>query len=356
MAEPVTDFTPGPTHVPRDALEAMTAPMIGHRSEEFRRLHEAVTTRLGPVFRTSQPVLVVPASATLAMEMAIASLVPHRVLHLVGGAFSERWLEISRSRGVEADALEVGWGEAANPEALREALGRADYDAVAVTHSETSTGVINPLGEMARIVGDESDALVLADCVSSVAGAPMEFDDWGIDFALTGTQKALATPPGLALVAASPRAMERAVSTPDRGYYTDLLRHRDLHERGFTLTTPSIPVMRALLVQLDRIASEGIEARWKRHEALRDATDTWAGPAGFTYASAPGAGSPTVACLRPPAGLAPGDLLTALAERGLTVGAGYGPWRSETIRIGHMGEVRLADLERLLTAVDEVAA
>jgi aspartate aminotransferase-like enzyme len=328
--------------------------MIGHRSGEFRELYDAIQPLLQPVLRTTQPALITSASGTMAMEIAVASLVPDRILHLVCGGFSERWLEISQSRGVQADALAVEWGEGADLDALRGALAARRYDAVTVTHNETSTGVLNPLQEIAAIVHAESDALVLADCVSSLAGAPMEFDAWGVDFALAGVQKALAVPPGLAVFAASERAFERAASTPARGFYTDLLQYRDLHAKSFTITTPAISVMRALLTQLGVIADEGMERRWARHAELRSQTAEWATNRGFTYASSEGVHSPTVSCLRPPAGITSADLLAGAADRGMTVGSGYGKWKDDTIRIGHMGEVMSDDLARLFEVLDEV--
>jgi aspartate aminotransferase-like enzyme len=354
MRDPITYFVPGPTFVPADALAAMQGEMIGHRSADFRHLYDSIAALLGPVFRTEQPVLLAASSGTLVMELAIASLVPERVLHLVCGGFSERWVDITRSRGLQADTLVVPWGQPADLEALRSTLRSQTYDAVTVTHSETSTGVLNPLSEICAIVHAESDALVLADCVSSLAGAPMEFDAWGIDLALAGVQKALAVPPGLALFAASPRAYERARTVPHRGYYTDLLAYLDQHERSFTITTPPISVMWALLVQLQRIDREGIEQRWERHANLRARTARWAEAAGFTYASADGYGSPTVGCLRSPAGVAPSGLVAGAASHGFTIGGGYGRWKDETIRIGHMGEVTAPDLDRLFGALDTV--
>jgi aspartate aminotransferase-like enzyme len=353
VTEQITYFVPGPTFVRSDVMAEMTGPMIGHRSGHFVELYEAIQPLLQPVLRTRQPALITSASGTMAMELAVASLVPNRILHLVCGGFSERWLEISQSRGVKADALAVEWGEGADLEALHGALASRDYDAVTITHNETSTGVINPLQEIATIIRAESDALVLADCVSSLAGAPMEFDAWGIDFALAGVQKALSVPAGLAVFAASERAYERAEHTPARGFYTDLLRYRELHDQGFTITTPAISVMRALLHQLGAIDAEGIETRWDRHAALRAQTAEWAIDRGFTYASSDGVHSPTVSCLRPPTGITPAALLEAAARRGFTVGAGYGKWKNDTIRIGHMGEVMPDDLDRLFGVLDD---
>lgn len=353
MPEQITYFVPGPTFVPAEALDAQTKPLIGHRSPAYQELHREAAALLDPVFRTEQPVMIAPASGTLVMEMAVASLAPNRILHLVCGGFSERWLEISQSRGVAADALEVPWGEGADLDDLRAALRKTEYDAVTVTHSETSTGVLNPLQEIATIVHGESDALVLADCVSSLAGAPMEFDEWGIDLALAGVQKALATPPGVAVFAASQRAMDRAAQVPNRGYYTDLARYRQMHDQDFTITTPAIPVIRALLVQLERIGAEGIEARWQRHAELHERTEAWADDTGFTYASAEGVRSPTVSCLQPPQGITAAALLSEVSRRGFTLGPGYGKWAEGTFRLGHMGEVQMPDLEALFDVIED---
>jgi aspartate aminotransferase-like enzyme len=353
MTPPITSFIPGPTNVPDAALEAMASQVIGHRSPEYSDLHVAVGERLQPVFRTTRPVISMAGSATIAMEMAIASLARRRVLHVVGGGFAERWEKISRSHGIETTVIAVPWGDAVDPALVRAELRRADFDAVAITHSETSTGVLNPVRDVARVVRDESDALVLADCVSSLAGAPVEFDEWGIDFAVSGAQKALAAPPGVGIAAVSERAVERAAAVDRRGFYTDLLGHLEQHERGFTLTTPPINVMRALLVQLERVLEEGLETRWERHEALRLQTERWAEAAGFGFASTAGSRSPTVSCLRPPAGIDVTRLRADVAEAGFTLGAGYGPWRDDTFRIGHMGEVQGSDLEALCSTIDE---
>jgi aspartate aminotransferase-like enzyme len=356
MTPPISHFVPGPTHVPAEALAAMDSQLIGHRSEAYRDLHTAVAKPLQGVFRTAAPVVMIPGSATVAMEAAIASLVEHRVLHLVGGGFAQRWLDISRARGVDAEAIEVEWGHSADLDRVRDRLRSSRFDAVTITHSETSTGVLEPLQDLAALVRDESDALVMVDGVSSVAGAPLEFDEWGIDLALTGTQKALAAPPGIAFAALSDRAVERAATVSDRGFYTDLLRHLAQHEGGFTLTTPPINVVRSLQSQLDRIEAEGMEARWARHEDLRLQVVAWAEQHGVRYASADGAGSPTVSCLRPPEGVDPEALVAEVAVRGFTLGSGYGPWRTETFRIGHMGEVRSGDLAALLDVVTAVVS
>jgi aspartate aminotransferase-like enzyme len=287
------------------------------------------------------------------MEAAVLSTVSDSVLNLTCGSFSERWHAISRAVGKQADRLSVPWGEAIDPDLLRQALRRKRYEAVTVVHSETSTGVLNPLAEIARVVREESDALLLVDTVSSLGGAPVEADAWGIDVVLAGTQKALALPPGLTLFTLSARAAERAGRLPHRGFYTDLLRYRDKHREGGPITTPAVPICFALERQLERIAAEGVEERWRRHQRLAAATAAAAERLGLTYAPAAGARSRTVACLRPPAGLPAPELVARLGRRGFTVAGGYGKWKQETFRVGHMGEVRESDLDALFAAIEE---
>jgi aspartate aminotransferase-like enzyme len=354
--EPIRFFVPGPSYVLEDVRQAMTAPVDGHRSAAFRAVYARVAERLPPVFRTAGEVMVATGSATLLMESALVSTTASTVLNLTCGAFSERWYTIARSLGRDADRVSVPWGRPIDPDLVRAALARRRYEAVTVVHSETSTGVLNPVAEIARVVREESDALVLVDAVSSLAGAPLETDAWGLDLVLTGAQKALAVPPGLALFALSERAAERAAALPHRGFYTDLLRYRTAHREGSTITTPAVSIFFALDRQLERILAEGMEARWERHRALRDRTLAWADERGFAAAAAEGYRSPTVTCLRPPQGTAAPELVRRLAAAGFTLGGGYGEWKGSTFRIGHMGEVRSGDLDALLAAVDAALA
>lgn len=351
--EAIPFFLPGPAYVLEAVRQAMTRPIVGHRSAEFGDVYASITRRLPEVFRTAGEVYLATGSATLVMESAVVSTVAREVLNLTCGAFSERWHAVCRSLGRAADKVAVPWGEAVDPELVRRALKRKRYEAVTVVHNETSTGVINPLAEIARVVRQESDALLLVDTVSSLGGAPVESDAWGLDVVLAGVQKALAAPPGLVAFTLSARAAARAEALPHRGFYTDLLRYRSLHrDKGGTITTPAIPVAYALERQLDRVLAEGMERRWERHETLRRRTASWAADRGLPLASRPGAGSPTVTCLEPPPGLTARELVAGLAQAGFTLGGGYGAWKERTFRIGHMGEVRLPDLEDLMTAVD----
>lgn len=347
-------FLPGPTWVREDVLQAMTGPMMGHRSAGFKELYASLVPRLQKVFRTQGDVLVATGSATLVMESAVVSTVSDEVLNLTCGAFSERWHTICRDLGKSADRVEVPWGRAVDPELVRGALRRKKYEAVTMAHSETSTGVLNPIREIAAVVREESDALILVDTVSSLAGAPVEVDDWGLDVVLASTQKAMAVPPGLTLFSLSERAAERSAGVANRGFYTDFLRYRDNHLKSSTVTTPAVSVFYALDRQLDVILEEGLEARWERHAALQAMTAKWGRTKGIEYASEEGYRSPTISCLRSPATLEAPELVAALAERGFVVGGGYGRWKPQTFRIGHMGEVRGRDLERLFATLSEI--
>jgi aspartate aminotransferase-like enzyme len=332
----------------------MTKPVVGHRSPGFKELYSRIAERLPRVLRTRGDVLIATGSSTLIMESAVVSCVRREVLNLTNGAFSERWHAISKAVGKSADQISVPWGQAVAPELVRSALRRKRYDAVTVVHNETSTGVMNPIADIARAIREESDALILVDTVSSLGGAPVETDAWGLDVVLAGTQKAIAGPPGLTLFTLSERAAERAAAVSHRGFYTDLLRYRDKHREGGPITTPAIPLVYALDVQLDRILDEGMEARWERHERLYRKTAAWAASQGCEYASAENARSRTVSCLNAPAGVDPQTVVKGLAERGYTIGGGYGDWKPTTFRIGHMGEVRESDLDALLAEIDQI--
>ena len=356
MSEPITFFLPGPSYVLAEVRQAMTGPMVGHRSAGFKAFTLTINERTPRVFRTAGDVMLATGSSTLIMESAVVSTVAGSVLSLTNGAFSERWHSIAKAVGKDADTLAFPWGEAVDPDLVRRALGRRRYDAVTMVHNETSTGVMSPLAEVARAVREASDALFIVDTVSSMGGAPIETDAWGIDVVLAGTQKAIAVPPGLTLFTLSDRAALRASRVPNRGFYTDLLRYREKHREGGAITTPAIPLMHALDRQLDVILAEGMEARWARHERLYRQTADWAAARGYAYASAPDARSLTVSCLKPPAGVDPQAIVKGLAARGFVVGGGYGDWKPTTFRIGHMGEVREGDLALLLDTIDQVVA
>lgn len=352
--EPVRYFVPGPTYVRREILEAMVRPIVPHRSPAFQAVYATVGETLRTIFRTEREVYTATGSSSLVMESAVVSTVRDRVLNLTAGAFSERWHWICRSLGKTADRLFVPWGRAIDPEDVRRTLRRDPYEVVTVVHNETSTGVLQPLPEIVQAVREVSDALVLVDAVSSLGGAPVEPEAWDLDLVLTGSQKALSLPPGLAFFALSERLEKHAYDKMPRGWYTDVLRYRDDHRRkGGPIATPNVPVFYAAERQLPRIVDEGMEARFARHRRMAARTAAWAESCGMTLASERGFHSPTVSCLQPPEGIDAQALVAAVAKKGFTLGSGYGQWKESTFRIGHMGEVHEDDLDPLFAALDE---
>ncbi len=347
-------FLPGPTDVHPEVLGAMLHPMIGHRSSAMEELLGSMAPRLQALCRTGRTVLVGTTSATGFMELAVRNGVRRRALAVVNGAFSDRFAKLVTAAGKECVRLDVPLGAAIEPDMLRDALQRnAPVDAVTVVHSETSTGVLQDVAALARVVHEFDDVLMLVDAVTSMAGSPVEPDRWGLDFAFTGSQKALALPPGLALGVASERMLQRAASLPGRGLYFDLVSFEQASAKFQPTNTPAVPLLYALAKQLERIEGEGgVEARWRRHDAMRRRTERWAGERGIEYLPCEGRRSWTVSCLRLPDGKRSKEIVGALQRQGWVIGAGYGALKDSTIRIGHMGDHTVAALEELLIAVE----
>jgi predicted phosphoserine aminotransferase len=352
-------FLPGPTEVHPDVLAAQLRPMMGHRGKGMEGLLARMQPGLQALFRTTRPVYLGACSATGFMEGAIRNCAGKRVLALVNGAFSERFFRIARGNGIEADVLAVEWGEAHDPGRVAEALARQAYDAVTVVHSETSTGVLNPVREIAEVCHRSGDVLLLVDSVTGIAGAPVEPDAWGLDLVLTGSQKALALPPGLALGVLQPSALARAERATSRGVYFDFLEYEAAARKNQTVNTPAISLLYALDAQLARIAAEGVEARWERHRAMAERTWGWvdemAARGAVAGVLAPeGYRAPTVTCIRLAGGRTGTAVTAAMKAKGFVIGAGYGKLKDATIRIGHMGDHTVAELEVLLAALTEV--
>jgi len=348
-------FLPGPTDVHPDVLAAMQRPMIGHRSSAMEQLLQGIAPPLGRVFRSSGPVLVGTASATGFMELAVRNGVRRRALSLVNGSFSDRFAKLVGACGRESVRLDVPLGAAVEPDMLRDALRRTPVDAVTLVHSETSTGVLQDLPGLAAVVREFDDVLLLVDAVTSLAGSPVEPDGWGLDFTFTGSQKALALPPGLTLGVASARMLERAKTLGGRGQYFDLVSFTEATRKFQPTNTPAISLFYALEVQLGRIEREGgIEPRWRRHEAMRQRVEQWSEERGLALLPPPGRRSWTVSCIKTPEGKTGSGIVSALKQRGWTIGSGYGPLKDATIRIGHMGDHTVAALEELLALLGQV--
>jgi aspartate aminotransferase-like enzyme len=347
-------FLPGPVWV-RDAVrQAMAHEAIGHRGKAFSDLYARIIPRLRQILRTDGFVFTATSAATGLWEAALLNLMPERVLAIVSGAFSERWAACARDLGLTVDPLEVPWGTPVDPARVAAALARARYEAVTIVHSETSTGTLNDLEAIAGAIRAGSDAFVLADVVTSLAGSPVEPELWGLDFALSGSQKALALPPGLGVAFASDRYRARSRER-SRAHYLRLSETEAFAEKNQTPYTPSTAHLFALDVQLDHILAETLEGRWARHEAMRRRVEDWAKERGHAFAAPEGGRSWTVSCVRPSPGVSAESLVAKVKERGFTIGSGYGKWKASTFRIGHMGDVDLASLDGLLEALDASA-
>ncbi len=358
-------FLPGPTAVRPEVLDAMRGPMMGHRGEEMKSLLRDLQPGLRELLGTERPVFVSTSSATGLMEAAISNLSRRRVLCLVCGAFSGRFRKIADRLGRPADVLEVEWGAPNTPERLADRLADDPrrYDLVTAVHSETSTGVLNPVRGLAEVVADFDGVLLAVDGVSSVAGVPVRFDDWGVDFLLTGSQKALALPPGLALGVSSERALARAEEVGERSRYFDLTEFDRRIREDQTPNTPVLPLLYALRYQLERIREEGLQARFERHRAMAERTHGWveetASRTGrpFSVLAPEGYRSPTVTALELPDGLSGREVAAGLRERGYTIAPGYGKLKETTVRIGHMGDHTPEELEGVLQSLtDELEA
>jgi predicted phosphoserine aminotransferase len=342
-------FIPGPTEVRPEILARCAEPVIGHRGAECKALVGRLLAGLKPVFGTQGLTLFETCPATALMEASVRNLVRKKLLVLTCGAFSERWHEIALACGKDADALPVEWGSANQPGVLDQILKEGRYDAVTVTHNETSTGVMNPLREIAA-VARKHDCLMLVDAVSSLGGAPVDFDANGLDFCFAGTQKCLAIPPGLTVYALSTRALDRASKNPGRGWMFDFIRAAKSFEKSETLATPALSLMYALDAQLAAIAAEGMEARFARHRAMAERTWDWAARNGFEMFPGTGDRSPTVSCLKL-SGRDKDALAAKARAAGFELGDGYGKLKETTFRIGHMGDHTLDTLNALLAAL-----
>ena len=350
-------FIPGPVDVDPEVLSAQSQAMLPHRSQEFESIYRRARENARQLFDTESRVFVVTCSGTGLQEAAIRNLTKQNVLSCVNGAFSQRWYEVAKTNGKQADRLEVEWGQPITPQIVAEALKHKEYDLITLVHNETSTGVQNPIQEIAALVRRASpNTLISVDAVSSLGGIKIEMDAWGLDMVLASSQKCLALPPGLALAAVSDRALACAQKVPERGWYFDLVRMETHLNKDSTPATPAISLIFALDMQLDRIINEGLENRFSRHSAMAGLVQDWALANGFEIFAQEGYRSQTVTTVRNTLSLDIAELNTFLISRGMQIADGYGKLRGSTFRIAHMGETQIADINNLLTALDEFIA
>jgi len=366
-------WIPGPTEVRPELLAECSRPTIGHRSkhmiELIERLDPGLRLAFGLAPDSSAHVAVHSASATAMMEGSLLGA-GKRILSIVNGAFSKRWFQIAGSLGKDAHKIDVAWGDAIDPTELRRVLTEdGPFDAVTLVSNETSTGTRTPIGLVADVLDDFPDTLLLVDLVSYIAGAAVDFDANRIDFGFAGVQKAFALPPGIVVMCASERYMERARAQENRGFYLDPIRIIEGHEKRKTPATPCITLYYALARQLEDIGSgvtlppadadkrgaEAWTARFEKHERMRDRTLAWAAGHGLEPFPKREFISPTVACIDS-GQVDVAALVAGLKDRGFEISNGYGDLKGKTFRIGHMGDHTEEGLETLLAAADEVLA
>jgi len=271
------------------------------------------------------------------------------------GAFSDKWLDVSKRCGKEAVALSVDWGSHIDPSALDKKLATGEFDLITLVHNETSCGMMNPLEEIMTVLSKYPDVLSVIDTVSSFSVVPIPKDKWGIDVILTGSQKALALPPGLALFSVSERAFERAKTLEGRGYYFDFIEFLKNHEKGMTPSTPVIPLIHGLLHTLEKIFEEGVEQRHARHSNLNQLVHNWVEKNGFELLPEKQYASKSLTCARNNLDIdVSGFVKTLKEEKKLSIDGGYGKIKGKTFRISNMGNESSDSIDFLLSQMDEI--
>jgi len=346
---------PGPTPVPERARLAMAASLIHHRGPEFKELMHEVREGLRWLFGTEQDVLVLTCSGTGGFESAIASFTRRgdTIISVGGGKFGERWGDVARSYGLDVVDVDVEWGEAVDPAAVAAALD-AHPEAVMVTMcaSETSTAVLHPVAEVAKVVRARSDALVAVDGITAVGVHRLPMDALGIDVLVSGSQKAFSLPPGLAFVAASERAWQRYNEGADHPrYYFDLGRERRRQAGDQTAFTPAITLVVGLRVVLEMMREEGLEAMYRRHEVTAEATRAGLDAVGLRLLASRPANSVTAALV--PDGVSAPEIVRRMREAyGVTIAGGQANLKPRLVRIGHLGYYDRSDILVALGALE----
>ncbi len=345
-------FIPGPVNVAAEIFEAMSQPMIGHRMKEYAVLHGRVKTNLKKLMSTENRVFLATSSAFGVMEGAIRNLVKGRCANFCNGAFSDKWHDVTRRCGKEADAIKVPWGQPITAELVDATLSTGMYDSMTMIHNETSTGVLSPLPEIAAVMRKYPEVIFIVDTVSSMSAMPIALDELGIDCCIFGVQKAFALPPGLTVFTSSQKALQRAESVENRGYYFDFMEFATNDEKDNTPSTPCISLIYGLDCQLQRFFAEGLEARWARHRAMAERTRSWALERGFGLFAPEGARSVTLTSVANERGVDLAAIKKQLGEKGYAFDDGYGKIKGQTFRIAHMGDLKPAELEEFLAVLD----
>jgi aspartate aminotransferase-like enzyme len=349
---------PGPTPIPRAVRHAQAGPMINHRGPEFAELLGKTTGGLARLIGTDGEVFLLTGSGTGALEAAVVNTLSpgDRVLGVSIGAFGDRFAQIAEVFGASVDRLDFDWGTAADPDRLSGHLADAEpYRAVLLTHNETSTGVANPLRELAAAVhGGPGDPLVVVDGISGLGAMPFDMDGWGVDLVVGASQKAFMASPGIAIAAVGERARAAEAGARMPRFYWDFAEARRWAEKGQTPWTPAVSVLYGLRIGVANLEAEGRERTWARHAAIAGGVAVGLEALGFSLVAAPEVRSATVTAAWLPDGLEWSAFGAALRARGLVLAGGQGKWTGRILRVGHMGDVAWPEIDDALRVMAEV--
>lgn len=351
-------FTVGPVACRPEVLEEMGRQMFSHRSEEYRDLQREIIDRLQSFLETEERVFLFPSSGSGVMETSVRNCVESNILCCVNGAFGERYVEVAESNGLTVEKLETELGKPTTPEELDEKLSSSsEVEAVTITFNETSTGLLNPLPELADVVRGY-DKLLFVDAVSAMGGTEIKADEWGIDICFASSQKCFGVPPGLAVGSVSERAMERSKKAENKGWYFDLKLYEDYDDRkSGTHMTPPVPQILALNRRLELIEEEGgKEEHFKRYSERNRRIKQGARDLGLSIFPEEGYESPTVSCISAPEDMTGFEVYNEMRKKGFELAKGYGDLEERTFRIGNMGYIPSENVDHMLEALEEVLA
>ncbi|MEO5985508.1 MAG: alanine--glyoxylate aminotransferase family protein [Candidatus Limnocylindria bacterium] len=352
--------TPGPTPIPDAVREAQAQQMIDHRGTEFAELLRETSAGLAELIGTQHEVLLLTGSGTGALEAAVVNTLSpgDRVLVVTIGSFGDRFAQIATAFGADVERFEVEWGQAADPAALRDHLASSEpYQAVLVTHNETSTGVANPLRELAEVIrGAPGEPLLIVDGISGLGAMPFEMDAWGVDLVVSASQKAWMASPGIAIAAVGPRAHAAGETARMPRFYWDFVEARSWAGKGQTPWTPAIAVLYGLRIGVGRLREEGRERTWARHAAIAGAVVAGIEQLGLRAVAPPERRSGTVTAAWLPDGLEWGPFNARMRKRGLVIAGGQGQWTGRILRFGHMGDVGIDEMADALQLMGETLA
>ncbi|WP_043931854.1 pyridoxal-phosphate-dependent aminotransferase family protein [Bacillus sp. EB01] len=348
---------PGPTPIPKKVELAMAQDMISHRTEEFVQLYRETTQRVKPVFGTQQEILLLPSGGTAALEAAVVNTVSpgDEVVVITVGAFGDYFVSICEKNGLKVHKLAKNWGEACTKEDLIEFLKPlSNVKAVFATYNETSTGILNPIKQLAEAVHNHSDALFIVDGVSCIGGAPAEMDEWGIDILVTGSQKAMMLPPGLALLAVSERAWKVIEANQTHAYFLNLISYREWAAKGMTPNTPSISLIKGLSAVCDLIEEEGgFSKTVERHEVMKNMVREAMNALSIPLLTIDEFASPTITAIRTPEGVDLAAFLEHLKKKyHLDFAGGLGNLQGKIFRFGHMGYCFPSDILQAVSLIE----